>query len=387
MRQKQVRSSHDDVSSQEHVLREMQARGEWNGSFNGRESTLQQVSPYIGKLKSGIVRTLIEHFTKRSEWVCDPYSGAGVVPLEAVLLGRKALANDLSPYAYWVTRGKLSAPFSEAEANRRTDRMLKYVELHWAEQDLRRVDQWVRRFFHPRTLRETLAAFEYCRAKSDHFMAACLCGILHHQRPGFLSFPASHMVPYLRAELFPRNAHPELYQYRELSDRIRAKVQRAYRRPPETAWSKLDYKVQKRDSRKLGFQDGTADFVLTSPPYYGALDYARDNRLRLWFLGLRDWRSLNERLTSRGSIYERHMRASIREMWRVLKSGRYCVLVVGEVQRNGKTKDTGAVLGSMAEEAGFTVDCTIEDEIPDIRRSRRGTKTTRIEKLLVLRKG
>jgi DNA modification methylase len=136
----------------------------------------------------------------------------------------------------------------------------------------------------------------------------------------------------------------------------------------------------------LGFRDASTDFVLTSPPYYGALDYARDNRLRLWFLGLRDWQSLNARLTSRASIYECDMKACLREMRRVLKPGKYCVLIVGEVQRNGKTKDTAAVLGGMAEEVGFTVDCVIDDEIPDIRRSRRGTKTTRIEKILVLRR-
>jgi hypothetical protein len=39
------------------ALREMQRRGFWDGSFNGRECTIQQLSPYIGKLKSGMVRT------------------------------------------------------------------------------------------------------------------------------------------------------------------------------------------------------------------------------------------------------------------------------------------------------------------------------------------
>ena len=28
----------------------------WHGSFNGRESTLQQLAPYVGKLKSGIAQ-------------------------------------------------------------------------------------------------------------------------------------------------------------------------------------------------------------------------------------------------------------------------------------------------------------------------------------------
>ena len=31
----------------------------WHGSFNSRESTLQQLSPYVGKMKSGMARVLI----------------------------------------------------------------------------------------------------------------------------------------------------------------------------------------------------------------------------------------------------------------------------------------------------------------------------------------
>ena len=83
----------------------MQAQGLWNGSFSGRESSLQQLAPFVGKLKTGIVHSLIEHFSCRGDWVCDPFSGCGVVPFEALLLGRKAKANDLSPYAVCLTSG------------------------------------------------------------------------------------------------------------------------------------------------------------------------------------------------------------------------------------------------------------------------------------------
>jgi DNA modification methylase len=371
------------------ALKGMQRRGLWNGSFNGKECTIQQLSPYIGKLKSGMVRSLVTHFTKPGEWVCDPFAGSGIVPLEALLLGRKALANDLSEYAFQLMKGKLSAPASLLEAQQRVTRMTSVVRRTWANYDLRKVPPWVRCFYHPRTLKEILAAFHYCRTRDDAFLASCLCGILHHQRPGFLSFPSSHMVPYLRTSLFPREKFPELYGYRDLESRIRAKVNRAYRRPPNSYWSDQGYKVTHRDARQLPFRTGEADLILSSPPYYGALDYARDNRLRLWFLGEPDWRTLNGRLMSREGTYEQQMARCLSEMYRVLKVQRFCVLVVGEVQHNGKTRDTGAVLGRLATEVtdgAFRVDCVIEDEIPDIRRSRRGTKTTKLEKILVLRK-
>ena len=368
----------------------MQAQGLWNGSFTGRESSLQQLAPFVGKLKTGIVHSLIDQFSRPGDWVCDPFSGCGVVPFEAVLLGRRARANDLSPYAVCVTRGKLSAPTTFEEADSRCGELIEYVDRRWESRDLRSVDSWVRAFFHPKTLKETLAAFEFCRKRRDWFLAACLCGILHHQRPGFLSYPASHMVPYLRTSLFPPEDFPELYAYRPLAERLRKKVMRAYRRPDLPAnWTKRDYEVTRSNARSLPFGDNSVDLVLTSPPYYDALDYARDNRLRLWFLGQRDWRELNRRLTTSNRKYEDEMKECLKEMYRVLKPGKVCLLIVGEVQRNGNTRDTGAVLGRLAHEVtsgGLVLDCVVEDSIPDMRRSRRGTKSTREEKILVLAK-
>jgi hypothetical protein len=102
-----------------------------------------------------------------------------------------------------------------------------------------------------------------------------------------------------------------------------------------------------------------------------------------------DWKLLDRRLTATNKHYEPQMKQCLLEMHRILKVRRSCLLIVGEVQRNGSTRDTGAVLGKIATEVtngGFAVNCIVDDPIPDIRRSRRGTKTTRIERILVLTK-
>jgi DNA modification methylase len=66
----------------------------WRGSFNSRESTLQQLSPYVGKMKSGMARTLVNLYSQEGDVILDPFSGSGVVPLEAVLAERIACANS-----------------------------------------------------------------------------------------------------------------------------------------------------------------------------------------------------------------------------------------------------------------------------------------------------
>jgi hypothetical protein len=63
-------------------------------------------------------------------------------------------------------------------------------------------------------------------------LLASLLGILHHQRPGFLSYPSSHLVPYLRQLKFPRRKYPELYERRDVLSRLEAKILRTFRRQP-----------------------------------------------------------------------------------------------------------------------------------------------------------
>jgi hypothetical protein len=362
----------------------------WHGSFNGRESSLQQLSPYVGKLKSGMVRVLLNLYSRPGDVVLDPFSGSGVVPLEACLAGRQAWANDLSPYAYVLTRGKLQAPGSEAIALQQAHDLLGVVENEARLVDLSDVPEWVREFFHPDTLREILVAFRFLREREDYFLLACLLGILHHVRPGFLSFPASHLVPYLRKSRFPPEQYPAMYAYRDLRSRLLNKVKRAYRRhmlPVE--WERRRYQVWQTNAMDLPISAGTVDAIISSPPYFGALDYARDNRLRLWFLGCQDWKALDASLTANSKVYLPQMSDCLMEMDRILKVGGYCILVLGDVERDEKTHRTAEILAELATaitEERFAVLEIYDDLIPDERRSRRRTTTTRFERILVMQK-
>ena len=362
----------------------------WNGSFNGRESTIQQLSPYVGKMKSGMARVLIELYSKPNEIVFDPFSGSGVVPFEAALLDRVAWANDLSPYAFTLTKGKLDAPHSKNQAIRETLNLLEQVEKKALAIDTSNIPEWVREFFHPRTLNEIIAAFDILKHERNLFLTSCLLGILHHVRPGFLSYPASHLVPYLRKSKYPPEQFPQMYEYRDLRSRLLAKVERAYRRTLfPRCWENRKYKVWQMNVMELPIPDESIDAIISSPPYFGALDYARDNRLRLWFLGCHDWKQLDETLTAKSNIYLSQMAVCLKELTRILRSGGACALVLGDVQRDGKTKKTAEILADLAAEESNRIlvkEAIFDDQIPDERRSRRGTKTTKFERILVLRK-
>lgn len=362
----------------------------WHGSFNGRESTFQQLSPYVGKLKSGMVRVLMSLYSKPGDVILDPFAGSGVVPLEAILSGRTALANDLNPYAYALTRGKLEAPSREKAAIEQALALIEAVEAEAASTDLTTVPRWVQQFFHPRTLQEILTAFQILRRQESYFLLACLLGILHHVRPGFLSYPASHLVPYLRKAKYPPEEFPQMYGYRDLRSRLLAKVKRAYRRSMlQENWELRRYQVWQTNAMNLPINDESVDAVISSPPYFGALDYARDNRLRLWFLGCANWKDLDASLTANSKVYIPQMALCLQEITRVLYPHRYCVLVLGDVERDSQTLQTAEILSNLATDVtnGRLVTETIyDDRIPDERRSRRQTRTTKFERILVMRK-
>lgn len=307
---------------------EARLRSDWEGSAWQHESTIHQLSPYLGKTKSSMAASLIAQFTDAGDTIYDPFSGSGTFALEAWRAGRHVIANDLSPYAFLLTSAKLRPYHSYACAIRDIDLLAPDASAEQERVDLRQTPKWVRGFFHPDTLRETIAWATVLKANRRWFLLACLLGILHHQRPGFLSFPSSHTVPYLRERKFPRSRFPSLYEYRAVRTRLEAKVKRSFRRVPDLNFG-LTRRCLMRDAETFVLRQ-QVDAILTSPPYMRQLDYGRDNRLRLWFLGCNDWASL-DKLVTPGQDEFLELMAHCFTRWKcTLKSGAYCVLVIGD---------------------------------------------------------
>lgn len=359
---------------------------EWKASAPHTDSRLHQLAPYIGKLKPAIARQLLRQFTAPDDVVLDCFSGSGTIPLEALLLGRRVLAFDTNPYAVTLTRAKLEAPASLETANQQLTQRLEATRARPRHAD-DEVPEWVRKFFHPETLQNALWFADECLERDDQFLLACLLSILHHQRPGFLSYPSSHLVPYLRDRKFPRSEYPEMYAERSLGPRLAAKLRRTYR----------DGRVINRAGVLQVGQVGVADLhldcevdaIVTSPPYMNALDYVRDNRLRMWFLDRRTV-DYSPEPTEKQDQSDAITAAFARNALRYLRTGGYCVLIVGETVRRKRITSHPAeriVTKLVMEHPALCIEQVIQDEIPDVRRSRRTGLATKRELILVLKKG
>ena len=357
----------------------------WADSCTHQECSLHQLSPYIGKLKSVIAQDLILKYSKPGQLVVDMFCGSGTVPLEAARLGRRVFASDTSQYAVTLTKGKLYAPPRIESALSDLDRLLKRVE-SLPMPDLRSVPRWVRAFFHPRTLKEILRLSEFLRNERHYFLLASLLGILHHQRPGFLSYPSSHLVPYLRSNKFPRSAYPELYEYRSVALRLRAKVERALKRPPRNSLLGLVDGIRKSSVESVNLPDAI-DCVITSPPYMNALDYGRDNRLRLWFLGESHMEAMDRALSDL-LRFTNAIEVLAKQLQQKMRRGGHCVFVIGEqLIRKRDRFPSEELLRIFATHAPtFRLCRVMNDVIPDVRRSRRRLAGVKREHILVFRK-
>jgi hypothetical protein len=335
-----------------------------------------------------MARSLIESRTRPGDLVVDPFCGCGVVALEAAVAQRRIIAGDWNPYAALLTRAKLFAPPNLKQAERRLRAAWKLSKAHVARQDLRTVPAWVRRFFHAETLRNALAFRDACMEKSDDFLLACLLGILHHQRPGFLSFPSSHLVPYLRDRNFPRKRFPNLYDERDVLVRLEAKVRRTFRRPPDRF--RESRQVVETDARRFR-RVRNISAVITSPPYMNELDYVRDNRLRLWFIARSLPQGLELVARNREQAYSTLIKEVCARLAPSVVHGGHIILVVGDATRGHGQPGRSAALTRRIFETEvylreFQLDEIYLDTIPDIRRSRRECRGTKAETVLIYRK-
>src|SRR5271169_3772422 len=62
------------------------------------------VHPYFTRRPANVVRAYIERYSREGDVVLDPFGGTGVTAIEAFLLGRKAIQNDLNPFASFIAR-------------------------------------------------------------------------------------------------------------------------------------------------------------------------------------------------------------------------------------------------------------------------------------------
>lgn len=312
--------------------------------------SLHHMSPYVGKMKPAIAHVLIDLLSKPGDTVLDPFCGIGTVPLEADLMERKGVGIDLNPYAFTITRAK----FERLPLEKQID-WLKNVSLDTDSVDISKISDFVKQFYNINTLKEMIALRDILIQEKRFFLLGALLGILHGHRPGHLSATTSLVIP------FKPKTTPE---YRAVIPRVIEKVKRLYKDDvPMNSKGRAIF----ADSRNIPLNKNEVDVIITSPPYFDTLDYVQDNRLRLEFLGLNEYKrdELKHNLIQNRNTYIEDMIQVGYNLKRVLKPGGVCIFVLGDMNLSDKkTVNTARVVSKAYESLGFSTFGITSDLMP-----------------------
>lgn len=356
--------------------------------------------PYPSKFIPQIPGNCIAQLSLPGELVVDPFGGSGTTALEAVRLGRRALSVDANAVGTLIGRVKTCNLDRKAARDLHTIRSslatwlldLPEAKSLCAENaeyipDIPSIDKWF-----PITSRGELAAIRSRIIKMESNKARDVASLALSRIVLAVSFQDSET----RYTSRPRDI-PQGETLRRFLVALDDVVRNVVRTQAALRYGVCDFVTA--DTRELTHgvrKADSVDLVVTSPPYGNANDYHLYHRFRLLWLG-HDPRKLgqieigshlrHQRESSGFNSYMAEMKQCLSGMHRLLRAGRYAVLVLGDAIYDKILYRTAEAMSRTAEEVGFETVCTVERVIHKTKRSfvAAGRRAT-TEKLLVIRK-
>ncbi len=304
--------------------------------------------PYRGKFHPQMIKGLMNVMgLKSGDTVLDPMMGSGTVLVEASLMGIRSVGIDASPFCRFMTRTKLDAlSMSLLRARNALD---NYEEVFTYFQ--KRVGQPSPATKPPKQTRQDFMnvmeeTAKYATSKGPKTLTANEKDTLNTYNFLLLSYLDSAGYAERSSRKTP------LDQFKSILDRYLFAAEKIQRVLIDLEMELAPAEVLEGDARKLILDDHSIDGIIFSPPYSFAIDYLANDSFHLNFMGvdsgiLRDWmiglrgRTLSEKY----KFYLEDMGKVLSECSRVLRSGRFCTIVVGT-----NNNQLGKVLGIPADE-------------------------------------
>lgn len=305
-----------------------------------QSSSIHEIS-YRACFKAQLPRFFIELLSVPGDKVYDPFSGRGTTVIEAALLGRDVISNDINPLSAILTSPRLSVP-SISDLSERLNKIPFKSNLK-AEIDLSM-------FYHLRTESEILALKEHLLERknsrleddADRWIRMVATNRLTGHSPGFFSVytlpPNQAVSP--ESQLKINQKRGQKPEYRDVRQLILRKTKALLKRVTESelknlrSSSKTAFFLERDAGSTAEIADETVNLTVTSPPFLDIVQYSRDNWLRCWFNNI-DSLKIEKKITMSRSVEEWSavMGKVFAELFRITSPHGWVAFEVGEVRK------------------------------------------------------
>lgn len=382
-----------------------------------------------------------DFFVKDNEFVLDPFSGSGTVLLESNLAGKNSYGCDSNPLARLISKVKTST-YNISILNNIIDTLKMEIQNTTVDSndkfpDVVNIDYW----FLPNIKLQLHAILKAIKTISDDnyrdFFILCFSNCVKK-----VSLADSRISVPVKAKLNreTNNLHPffdesksklkkleDLDVFLKFTEIVYDNIRRFENKVKINSKSQST-KIISDDARKIGIPDESVDLIISSPPYAGAQKYIRACSLNLGWtelsskdnLRILDKKNIGRENYSKADYltlkvtdiveadllldeiykinplrahiaanYLLEMKQAIAEASRVLKKGKYFILIAANNQVCGREFKTQEYLRKIAEEAGLKTVCRLVDDIKSYGLMTKRNKTASVitcEWVLILKK-
>lgn len=268
--------------------------------------------PYRGKFHPQLIRGILNIIgVREGETILDPMCGSGTANIEAALMGIHSIAIDISPFCQLMTKAKYDALITNGTTflniQGKADKLFEFFIQGDVFRRIGKLTDDEKITAYEISLLAFLDAMGYARRVSSRTHKELFGSVLNRYLSTIEAFQSN---PYFEKK--------NIGLLEVLPD---------------------------SDATHLEIKDCTIDAVITSPPYSFAIDYVENDAPQLTYLGynIEELRAKmiglkGRRKSEKLATYFSDMGRVCSEISRVLKKGKYFVLVIGS-----NTNQTGGI--------------------------------------------
>lgn len=280
-------------------------------------NSIHGIYPYRGKISAIDAAAIIGQLPKGAT-LLDPFCGSGTIVYEAQKHGMRAFGTDMNPLAIDLARAKIQIPESADSMTEECSRIIERAKENLPMADISYIEEGVRELFHEDSLKEIVSAGQLTDSMSP-YVKGCYYGAVALTARGCNDYKWT-------SSTVGKNIQPKRYIcfYEKFAGKVKKHRHFNYGCSPA--------EIIKGDARKLSrlLPEKSIDFIVTSPPYFDALDYTAYYGRLIYAVLQQDRQEIRKNLIQNVQSYEEDMKQVLAEIEKITTEDAIIVFVVGD---------------------------------------------------------